>query len=71
MSHQYRVRNSVTGHEYADVDSHATARSLMLALTVTHGVAYEDLTVDGLVPATETTADGTLTEQTLSEPLRQ
>lgn len=50
MNYKYRVYNGTTGHEYGDVDSHATGRALMMALTVTHGVAYEDLTTDVLVP---------------------
>ena len=50
MNYKYRVYNALTGHEYGDVDSHATGRALMMALTVTHGIVYEDLTIDVLVP---------------------
>lgn len=50
MNYKYRVYNSLTGHEYGDVDSHATGMALMMALTVTNDVAYQDLTIDVLVP---------------------
>ncbi|WP_336698240.1 hypothetical protein [Curtobacterium sp. USHLN213] len=50
MNYKYRVYNGQTGHEYAEVDSHATGRALMMAPTVTHGVNYDDLTIDVLVP---------------------
>lgn len=49
MNYKYRVYNSLTGHEYGDVDSHATGMALMMALTVTHSIVYDELVMDVLV----------------------
>lgn len=51
MNYKYRVYNSLTGHEYGDVDSSYTADCLARALSEYQGIDYRTITIDVLVSA--------------------
>lgn len=46
MNYKYRVYNSLTGHEYGDIDTYGTALALREAIDSGDGV----VTIDVLVP---------------------
>jgi hypothetical protein len=46
MNYKYRVYNTLTGHEYGDVDTYGTALALCEAIDAGFGV----VTIDVLIP---------------------